>query len=143
MVKQNIHTMPARDRYHDSVKRALITDGWRIVREQVFIKYEDRHIWLDLQAERSPGEQVALFEVKGFEEVSSPVEALEAALGQYVLYQAILEALKIATPLFLTVPREAYDNFLSQPFSQVGLRRAGVKLLIFDPIKEEIVQWIP
>jgi hypothetical protein len=60
-----------------------------------------------------------------------------------VLYQAILEALEIATPLFLAVPTEAYDAFLSQPFSQVGLRKAGVKLLIFDPAQEEIVQWNP
>ena len=135
--------MPARDHYHNAVKRALIKDGWRIVREHVFVKYEDRHIWLDLQAERSSDEKVALFEIKGFEELTSPVAALEAALGQYVLYQAILEALDNATPLFLTVPREIYETFLSQPFSQIGLRKAGVKLLIFDPIKEEIVQWIP
>lgn len=113
------------------------------MREQVFVKYEERHIWLDLQAERTSDEQVAVFEVKGFEDVSSPVEALESALGQYVLYQAIFDALDIIMPLFLTVPKEAYDNFLSQSFSQVGLRRAGVKLLIFDPTKEEIVEWIP
>ncbi len=135
--------MPAKDRHHDTVKHALIKDGWHIVREQVFIKYEDRHIWLDLQAERSSDENVALFEVKGFEKLSSPVEALESALGQYVLYQAILDALDNAIPLFLTVPQEAYETFLRQPFSQVGLRKAGVKLMIFDPAKEEIVQWIP
>ncbi len=135
--------MPAKDRHHDAVKHALVKDGWRVLREQVFIKYEDRHIWLDLLAERSSDESVALFEVKGFEDLGSPVEALEAALGQYVLYQAILEALDNAIPLFLTVPKEAYVTFLSQPFSQVGLHKAGVKLLIFDPAKEEIVQWIP
>ncbi|MCC7450176.1 MAG: fatty-acid synthase [Anaerolineae bacterium] len=135
--------MPAIDRYHNSVKRALITDGWRIIHEQIFIKYEDRHIWLDIQAERSSDEQIALFEVKGFEAISSPVEALESALGQYVLYEAIFDALDIASPLYLAVPREAYDNFLRHPFFQVGLRKAGVKLLVFDPIKEEIVRWIP
>lgn len=142
-VTQKIDAMPARDHYHINVKNALIADGWRIVREHVFIKYEDRHIWIDLQAERSSDEQVALFEVKGFEDVPSPVETLESALGQYVLYQAILEALEMTTPLFLTVPEEAYNNFLSHPFAQVGLRKVGVKLLIFDPIKEEVVQWIP
>ncbi|HVU12796.1 MAG TPA: element excision factor XisH family protein [Phototrophicaceae bacterium] len=135
--------MPAKDRHHDAVKRALIKDGWRVVREQVFLKYEDRHIWFDLQAEHSSDEQIVLFEIKGFEELSSPVEALESALGQYVLYQAILEALENPTPLFLTVPREAYETFLSQPFAQTGLRKAGAKLLIFDPVQEEIVQWIP
>lgn len=134
--------MPAKDYYHDTMKRALVKDGWRVMREQVFIKYEDRHIWLDLQAERSLDEQIALFEIKGFEELASPVEALESALGQYVLYQAILEALENATPLFLAVPIEAYHTFLSQPFAQVGLRKADVKLVIFDPDKEEIVQWV-
>ena len=135
--------MPAKDHHHDIVKRALIKDGWRIVREQVFVRYEDRHIWLDIQAERTSDEKIALFEVKGFEDVSSPVNVFESALGQYMLYRAILEALNIATPLFLTVPREAYDDILSQSFFQVALRKAGVKLMIFDPVKEEIVQWIP
>jgi hypothetical protein len=135
--------LPAPDHYHDTVKNALTKDGWRIVGEQIFVKYEDRHIWLDIKAERSSDEQVAVFEVKGCENVASPVDALESALGQYVLYQAILEELEIAVPLFLAVPVEAFNKFLSRPFSQVGLRKANVKLLVFDPIKEEVERWIP
>jgi len=75
--------------------------------------------------------------------VPSPIEYLESTLGQYLLYQAVVEALEISMPIFLAVPISAYNGFLNQAISQVGLRKAGVKLLVFDPVAEEIVQWIP
>ena len=135
--------MPAKDRYHDTVKRALIKDGWNIVHEQYFIKYDARHLWIDIQAEQATDQQIVLIEIKGFEDVASPIQYLEATLGQYLLYQAVIEALEISIPIFLAVPINAYNGFLSQAISQVGLRKAEVKLLVFDPVEEEIVQWIP
>lgn len=75
--------------------------------------------------------------------LASPIDYLEATLGQYLLYQAVLEVLEVSIPIFLAVPTFAYNGFLKQSISQVGLRKAGVKLLVFDPTREEVVQWIP
>ena len=39
--------MPAKDYYHDTVKRALVKDGWIITREQVLFVIADRHVRID------------------------------------------------------------------------------------------------
>ncbi|MBC7812419.1 MAG: xisH family protein [Burkholderiales bacterium] len=40
--------MPAKDRYHDTVKRALIKEGWLITDEQVTLIVDKRYLWVDL-----------------------------------------------------------------------------------------------
>ncbi|EAW34826.1 hypothetical protein L8106_18272 [Lyngbya sp. PCC 8106] len=44
--------MPAKDLYHDAVKKALIKDGWVITDDPYFIKYEDAELYADLAAEK-------------------------------------------------------------------------------------------
>jgi hypothetical protein len=74
--------MPAKDRLHDTVKRALEKDGWLVVQEQVYLSDNYRHIWIDLSV-RKGDEALHLIEIKGFEHVASPVESIMAAAGQY------------------------------------------------------------
>ncbi|MGK7922483.1 MAG: element excision factor XisH family protein [Trichodesmium sp.] len=38
-------SMPARDIYHDSVKNALIKDGWAITADLYKIEYEDAELY--------------------------------------------------------------------------------------------------
>jgi hypothetical protein len=44
--------MPAKDKYHDNVVNALRKDGWRIIKEQVLITVGERHLWIDIKAEK-------------------------------------------------------------------------------------------
>jgi hypothetical protein len=134
--------LPARDRYHDTVKRALAKDGWTITAEQYFIKYYGRHFWIDIVAEEPEIRQPILIEVKGFENLASPMDYLEAVLGQYLLYQAVLDDLSINIPLYLAVPSFAQQGFLSEPIGQVAIRKMAAKLLVFEPEAEEVVEWI-
>jgi hypothetical protein len=76
--------LPAKDRYHDVVKRALIKDGWSVTGEQVRLTFGDRYLWIDMQAEK-PDQRIILVEVKELDEVDSPVEALANAVGKYLL----------------------------------------------------------
>ena len=62
--------MPARDLYHDAVKRALQKDGWKITHDPLKLKMGRRDRYVDLGAERllaaeRRGEQIAV-EVKSF-----------------------------------------------------------------------------
>jgi Holliday junction resolvase-like predicted endonuclease len=77
--------MPAKDRHHDTVRRALRKDGWQITREQVRITFEDKNLWIDIQAEHPDQERIVLIEVKELEQVSSPVEALACAIGKVLV----------------------------------------------------------
>ncbi len=44
--------MPARDRYHHSVKIALIKDGWKITHDPLRLKWGVKDMYVDLGAEQ-------------------------------------------------------------------------------------------
>ena len=134
--------MPAKDRYHDTVKRALIKDGWTIVQEQIYLSDNQRHIWVDLSAHRGDSENSILIEVKGFENASSQVEMFMAAIGQYAFYTAMLEFLAYSYPLYLAIPLISYEGIFQAPAAQRAVENLGIWLMVFDPITEEVVRWI-
>jgi len=53
-----------------------------------------------------------------------------------------LNYLKIDHPLYMAVPEAAYRGILSEAIGQQTLQQNAVKLLIFDPESEEIIEWI-
>lgn len=91
--------MPAKDRYHDTVRYAVVNAGWQITAQQVAVIVENRRLWIDLQAESATQGIAILVEIKGFENTPSPVEYLANATGKYALYRAVLDSLKIPLPL--------------------------------------------
>ena len=44
--------MPAKDRYHDVVVRALAKAGWTILEEQVALSMPTRRVWIDIRASK-------------------------------------------------------------------------------------------
>lgn len=134
--------MPAKDRHHDAVIRVLQKANWTLISEQVAIIIEGRRLWIDIQASKESENLVILIEVKGFEATPSPVEYLANATGKYTLYQTALDYLKIDLPLYMAVPVAAYRGILSEEIGKQTLKRNDVRLLIFDPEREEIVTWI-
>ncbi len=134
--------MPAKDRHHDVVVRALQKTGWTLISEQVAIILEGRRLWIDIRAQRESDTRAILIEVKGFENLPSPVEYLASATGKYTLYRTALDYLRIELPLYMAVPSGAYHGILSEVIGKETLKRSGVKLIVFDPDHEEIVAWI-
>jgi Holliday junction resolvase-like predicted endonuclease len=68
--------MPAKDRYHLTVVRALIKAGWNIVEEQYKLMVGERRLWIDIQAAKAEQTQIILVEVKGLENSLSAVADL-------------------------------------------------------------------
>ena len=134
--------MPAKDRYHDTVVRALRKSDWTLISEQIAIVMEGRRLWIDIRASRESENLAVLIEVKGFETMPSPVEYLASATGKYSLYQAALDYLNIELPLYMAVPIAAYRGILSEEIGKQTLSRSGVRLMVFDPEHEEIVTWV-
>ncbi len=131
--------MPAKDRYHENVKQALIQDGWTLIKEQVAVTTATRRMFIDIQATDPKGISTALVEVKGF---ASPVDALAEALGQILLYQFAIDTAGLAMPLFLAVPVSAYQGILTEPIGEYARQIGKMKLIIFDPDMRKIVEWI-
>jgi hypothetical protein len=134
--------LPAKDRYHDVVVRALQNAGWQITAEQIALILEGRRLWVDLRALNPDQITAILIEIKGFENTPSPVDYLESAIGKYVLYRVITEYLEIDLSLYLAVPLQVYEGFLQEEIAQQVIQRLGIKVVVFDPDREELVKWI-
>lgn len=138
--------MPAKDIYHDTVKRALIKDGWTITHDPLILKWGLRDLYVDLGAERlvaaeKEGHKIAV-EIKSFVS-QSEVEDLETAVGQFILYHDILSRTEPDRVLYLAVRAAVFTSVFEEPIGQVLLENQRVKLVVFDPQAEVIVKWIP
>jgi hypothetical protein len=134
--------MPAKDRYHDTVKRALIKDGWVITDDPFTVLLPQRFVFIDLRAAKKDTRLAILVEIKGFE-IASQIEALAAAIGKYNLYQSALKITRVSDPLYLAVPLAAFRGIISEALGQQLVRVHNVHILVFDPNEEKIIQWIP
>jgi hypothetical protein len=137
--------MPAKDIYHNTVRTALEKDGWTITNDSLTLESGDRSLFVDLGAEKilaaeKQGRKIAVL-VKSFLSVS-PVHDLEEALGQYIVYQDILELSEAERNIYLAVREEVYLDIFSEPLGQVLLRKKRLKLIVFDSSREIIIRWI-
>ena len=138
--------MPAKDIYHNLVHRVLVSDGWRITHDPYRIVVGRKNLFVDLGAEKviaadRDGKRIAV-EVKSFEG-QSEVHDLEVALGQYLLYLPFLRVQEPDRSLYLAIPGEVYQNVFEEPIGQGLLAEYNLRLLVFDSVKEVILQWKP
>ena len=138
--------MPAKDIYHDTVKRALQKDGWIITHDPFPLQIGRKRLSADLGAERlinaEKGTQKIVVEVKSFVG-RSDVKDLEQALGQYVLYRQVLNEMQSDRSLYLAITQPIFNSVFTIELGQVLLKNQIVKLIVFDDKSEAIVQWIP
>ncbi len=138
--------MPAKDIYHDVVKKALEKDRWMITDDPLKLKVGVRDLFIDLGAKQllaaEKGERKIAVEIKSFIGLS-PVKDLENALGQYTLYSDILEESEPDRVLYLAIRQETYNDLFEEPIGKILLRKSRLRLLVFDSGREEILQWIP
>lgn len=77
--------MPAKDIYHQTVRNALVKDGWTITHDPCRIDYGQRDVYVDLGAKRilgaeKKGDRIAV-EIKSFVGASE-LRDVKVALGQ-------------------------------------------------------------
>ena len=126
---------PARDLYHDTVKNALIKDGWRITDDPLILSIGRRDLFVDLGAERliaaeKSNEKIAV-EIKSFIGASR-VDDLEKALGQYILYNEVLREKEEKIILYLAIKQSVYEDIFDEKIGRLLLKRSLVNLLVFD-----------
>ncbi len=138
--------MPARDLYHDSVKKALVKDGWRITHDPLRLTWGKKDMYVDLGAERlmaaQKGNELIAVEVKSFIGASSMTD-LEGAIGQYILYFDVLQEREPSRTLYVAVRQKAYEEVFEDPLGQLLLAKKRLKLVVFDDQTDTILQWIP
>jgi hypothetical protein len=137
--------MSNRDLFHFAVKRGLQKQEWVITADPLVLEIEEVLVKIDLAAERliaaeRGGSKIAV-EIKSFAGNSATSE-FHTALGQCLDYQIMLEENEPDRELYLAVPSETYDTFFQTRFARMVLERYPLKLIVYDPVLEEILQWI-
>lgn len=135
--------MPAKDRYHDAVVRALVKNGWTITTEQMLVRFVERRLWIDIQAAKASEQLVIVVEVKGFESMPSPVDYLADAVGKYVIYLCALDYARLDARLYMVVPIVAYEGILNEEIGRRAIQKANIDIMVFDPEREDVIRWSP
>ena len=137
--------MPALDHYHAQVRNALIKDGWPITDDPLTLELDERKLYVDLGAERllaaERGTEKIAVEIKTFHS-PSPIADLEQAIGQYGLYEDVLQIVAPERLLYLAIPEEVFVQIFSERIGQLALQKRIHHLFTFASDQEEIVQWI-
>jgi hypothetical protein len=86
--------LPRKDAYHDTVRAALIKDGWQITDDPFLIDFRGTLLFADLGAERASGlrRRKISIEVKVLNEPARFAK-FECAVGQYVVYRRLIASL--------------------------------------------------
>ena len=138
--------MSRKDQQHETVRIALEKDGWLITHDPLILPLGRRKLQVDLGAEaplaaEKAGQKIAV-EVKSFAGVSEVTE-LERAIGQYIIYRFILNRQEPDRMIYLALPSDAYASLFNEEDERELAEAEDLKILIFDPELQEIVQWIP
>ena len=120
-------------------------EQWSITDDPLELEWEEVAVKIDLGAERliaaeRDQEKIAV-EIKSFIGTSA-INDFHTALGQFLNYRIMLEVKKPDRLLYLAVPLETYRTFFQSRFAQVVIERHQLHLLVYEPMTEEIVQWI-
>lgn len=137
--------MPALYIYHNTVKNALLKDGWTITNEHLHLRWGRKDMYVDFGAKRmlaaERGEQKIAVEVKSFVRASE-MEDLRDAIGQFSIYRSVLRKTYPEHTLYLAVRDITYESLFEEPIGQLMIEEEKLGLIVFDPNQEVILQWI-
>ena len=138
----------ARDAFHNAVKIALEKDGWQVTHDPLRVEMGGVKLEADLAAEQDGsviaavrGRDKIAIEIKSFIGASA-IHIFHGALGQFVNYRLALQSTDSERVLYLAVPVAAFDEFFQLEFTRQAVATYNVRLLVFDPIQQEIKQWL-
>jgi hypothetical protein len=136
----------AKDIFHNTIKIALQKDGWKITHDPYQLRYGVADVYIDLAAEEAiaaekEGRKIAV-EVKSFAG-GSTISEFHTALGQFLNYRVAIEvSSEPERMLYLAVPTDTYQMFLRFEPAKTVIERYEIRLIIYNPTREAIDQWI-
>ena len=137
--------MPAKDIFHSTVRIGLEKEGWIITNDPLYLDFGGVEVYIDLAAEKiiaaeREGEKIAV-EVKSFIG-SSAISEFHKALGQFINYKTALSQKQPERTMYLAVPIATYETFFKLELIQLVIKTQSIRLIVYNPSKQEIEQWI-
>ncbi len=135
----------ARDFYHDVVRYALESEGWKITHDPFPLNIGNIGYEIDLGAEKllaAEKNQVKIaVEIKSFTGPSD-INEFHRAMGQFNDYFVALEIIEPDRILFLAIPEEIWIGFFQERAIQRAVERIGAKIIVYNPVDKTIAKWI-
>lgn len=136
--------MPAKDLFHDKVRKALEKDGWTITADPYTLAWGKDSLFVDLAAERfiaaeKENRKIAV-EIKSFIGRSQTAE-LEQALGQFSLYYSVMRRVEADRLLYLAVPDTVFTELFEGEKGEIVMSDERLRVFCFSPETEEILVW--
>lgn len=132
------------DYCHPQIVHALEKDGWVVNPIPLEIETLERTIRVDIEASRQLNgtrQRVLMAEVKCFPDRKKTTRELYEAVGQYIIYRAVLAEIGLDVPLYLALPLEVYAIIFDST-ARRAIRDNKIKLLIVNLELERIAEWI-
>lgn len=137
--------MPAKDIFHNAVKRSLEKDGWIITDDPIYLDFGGVELYIDLGAEKlivaEKDQQKIAVEVKSFIS-GSAISEFHNALGQFINYRTALSRKQPERILYLAVPITTFETFFKLELIQLVIQSQNTRLLVYNTKQEVIEQWI-
>lgn len=137
--------MSRRDTHHLEVVQALQKDHWVVTDDPLTLDFAGKLVGIDLAAEKllaaERDERRIAVEIKSFQG-SSDVSEFHTAVGQFLNYRYVLGKTVPERTLYLAIPVETFEGFFQEADIQEIIRAHRIKLVVYDPHREEILQWI-
>ncbi len=137
--------MPAKDIFHEAVRAALVKEAWTITNDPLFLKLGRDKAYVDFSAEKlltaHKGQRKIAVEVKSFVGASE-MHDLHEALGQYLVYQTMLEQTEPDRKLYLAVSEEVFERIFTRDVGASLIEKRNLTMIVFDDEAEVIIRWI-
>ncbi|MBP5975237.1 fatty-acid oxidation protein subunit alpha [Brasilonema sp. CT11] len=138
--------MPAKDIYHNTVKNALMKDGWTITHDPLRIRLaRGRNLFVDLGAERllaaERGKEKIAVEVTRYAQIQNSKYALRARYAFAFGVRFAHTKFKIED-LYLAVSENTGRTVFEEEAGQTLIDDGIIRLVTFNPSHEVIIRWI-
>ncbi|MDM8557244.1 element excision factor XisH family protein [Candidatus Parabeggiatoa sp. HSG14] len=137
--------MSAKDIIHETVKTALIKDGWTITDDPYTIEFNNEFVYADLGAERviavEKNHDKIIVECKSFIK-ASPIQDFKEAFGQYMMYLPLIAKQAPEYRLYIAIDTNAHQSAFQRKIVQFLVQLHHIPLIVVDLESEEISQWI-
>ena len=71
------------------------------------------------------------------------INDIHSAAGQYIFYRSVLRRVQPERELYLAIPLNAFDSLFDEGrVGEVLLRDEQIHVIVFEPVKKEIVRWL-
>jgi len=88
------------------------------------------------------GSKKIAVEIKSFVSPSEMAD-LKDAIGGFIMYRAVIHRLEPERTLYLAVRDSVFTALFEEPIGTLLIETENLKLLVFNPEMERIIQWIP